>query len=119
MNTDSLLSAAQTALGVPLTPAPCLAPAPCAVYRLRPGRCDGTLETTRFIVRDFAPSHAEAYRASDSLRRALTADGDRGVVGRGADAVVCVRTREDSTDGRSRTTGAYYVQSAFDCLTRA
>ena len=119
MNTAPLLSAAQEALGVPLTPAPCRRPAPCAVYRLHPGRCDGTLETARFVVRVFAPSHAEAYRASDSLRRALTADGDGGVIGRGADAVVCVRSREGCTDGRSRATGDYYVQSAFDCMTRA
>ncbi len=119
MNSSSLLTAAETALSLPLTPAPCRSPAPCAVYRLRPGRCDGTLETVRFIVRVYAESHAEAARRSDALRRAITADGDRGVIGQGADSVVCVRTREDCADGRSRATGAYFVQSAFDCLTRA
>lgn len=119
MKTDLLLAAARRSLGIPLTPAPCRLSGPCAAWTVRPGRCDGTVETARFLVRVYDETPQAAWSRTDALRRALTGWGDQGALGTGAGTILCVRTREDAGSGRDLPTGLYYVQSSFDCQSRA
>jgi len=116
---DLLTKALRSALTVPLAPAPGRLGEPSAVYRYRPGRSDGALQTAHLTVRVFHRTPSEAAAELAAVRKKLSADGDSGVVGEGGGALVICGTDEGGAAGRVRGMDLYYVQAGFEVLGRA
>ena len=115
----TVLSAATTAMTVPLFPAPSYHAPPCAVYRYYPAGSDGAKRTATFTVRVFASTVTEAAEELSRLRRALVSDGDLGLIG-DADNLLLVReTSEGATSGYVRGAQVYFIQAGFTISGRA
>ena len=114
-----VLKAVSDALSVPLYPAPARGIFPCAVYRYFPSESDGSAACSRLEVRVIAPLPAQAVREMTALRRALTSDGDEGVLEDGSGTLLVCQTEEGSGSGFLRGCGLYYVKAGFQIRGRA
>jgi len=114
-----VICAAQSALRVPLIPAPCRGKSPCAVYRYRPGAVDGAGQTAHLEVCVFAPSVTQAEAELTSLRRALVTDGDTGLLGTEAHRILVCGTDNGSAGGYVRDCGLYFLRQGFILRARA
>ena len=115
----TIVSAAEAALTVPLTPAPARQAPPCAIYRYYPTASDGAKQTAIFTVRVFASTVERAAGELSRLRRALVSDGDLGLIGDAANLLLVRETAHHALSGYVRLAGVYFVQAGFTISGRA